>query len=802
MNRLFVMLLPLLAIGTASAQNSTIQIGTSLPGPRFLVDGVLYFGTQTFTWPSGSKHSVQFLEDQALPGQQQVAVQTTVDGGTQFSFGGWKDNNGILSPGSDPNQTVTANPQIFSLIAQVSVNYLVNIRFYSSPAGTIAGCTGAPGGAPAGSMSGAVYLDGTCTVTNVSLFVAPGGHTLNAFPFPGFVFVGWAVNGANPSPYLTNLTVTGPMTVYADFQPAKRVLFLTNPLGLQVLIDRAPTPTSPTVPCAPNLYLPPNAPTGVSPLCYGEFDFLPGSQHVISGVSPQTDRSGNLWVFDQWDNGMGTNASYTVPTNLGTETALTANFVPGAGVSFLTNPGGLQLSVDGRTNWPSYNFTWAVGSTHQVVAPTTQKDPKGRQYTFQGWSTGGTASQTLTVPAGGMRMTANFSVLSQATIQSSPSGLTFQVNGNACQTPCVVNGQSGSPIQVSAPASIPINNGARWDLQSWSDGGTGNSRLVTFNGDTQTVVANYQTSYLLNAVASPPNAVSWQLNPPSPDMYYPSGTQVAITASANPGFKFSRWSGDVSGTYPVATAQITGPMSAIATFTPVPYIAPAGVKSAAGDTPSETMAPGSIISIYGESLAAALTVGPTNPLAQTLGGVTVTVGQYFLPLLFVSPEQINAQVPVELTDGAYMLTVHSAGQSDVSASFNVQRDSPGLFSRPAGNVAFLMASHSDGSAVTSDSPAQAGETLTVFGTGFGPYDKAIVDGFLIDSSATYTVVDPVQINAGSDQVQPIWSGAAAGFVGTTVTTFQVPGDLPSGASVPFTVTVNGQTSNQVMLPLQ
>ena len=43
---------------------------------------------------------------------------------------------------------------------------------------------------------------------------------------------------------------------------------------------------------------------------------------------------------------------------------LTANFVPGVNVNFLTVPAGLSLNVDGRSNWIAYAFVWGVGDTH------------------------------------------------------------------------------------------------------------------------------------------------------------------------------------------------------------------------------------------------------------------------------------------------------------------------------------------------------------------------------------------------------------------------------------------------------
>ena len=185
------------------------------------------------------------------------------------------------------------------------------------------------------------------------------------------------------------------------------------------------------------------------------------------------------------------------------------------------------------------------------------------------------------------------------------------------------------------------------------------------------------------------------------------------------------------------------------------------------------MAPGSIISIYGESLAPRLEVSSRNPLAQTLADVVVTVSDRILPLLYVSPQQINAQVPSDLPDGQYSLKVQWVGKPDVFGTFTVARNSPGLFSRPVDSQPFTMATHEDGSAVTPDSPARRGELVTVFGTGFGPFNQKVIDGFILPDPSSIPVVDPVEITAGEAAVQPVWTGGAPGFVGTVVTRFRI-----------------------------
>src|SRR5581483_6182293 len=188
---------------------------------------------------------------------------------------------------------------------------------------------------------------------------------------------------------------------------------------------------------------------------------------------------------------------------------------------------------------------------------------------------------------------------------------------------------------------------------------------------------------------------------------------------------------------------------------------------------------------------------PVNPLSQTLLGVTATVNDRILPLLFVSPQQINAQVPSDLPDGDYTILVHSTGQPDVSATFTVARNAPGLFFQSLDAKPYVIALHADGSQVTADSPAQAGETISILGTGFGPYAGRVIDGFFPPNPAP-ALADPVTLTTGDQSPAPAWAGAASGYTGVASTSFKVPDGLPGGTAVPLKITINGQDSNTVL----
>ena len=78
--------------------------------------------------------------------------------------------------------------------------------------------------------------------------------------------------------------------------------------------------------------------------------------------------------------------------------------------------------------------------------------------------------------------------------------------------------------------------------------------------------------------------------------------------------------------------------------------------------------------------------------------------------------------------GAQTLTIEPQGQPNVQVNFNVVRNAPGLFQQSINGQAFALAYHADGSAVTSAAPAQVGETITIYGTGFGPTNPARLEG--------------------------------------------------------------------------
>jgi uncharacterized protein (TIGR03437 family) len=353
-------------------------------------------------------------------------------------------------------------------------------------------------------------------------------------------------------------------------------------------------------------------------------------------------------------------------------------------------------------------------------------------------------------------------------------------------------------VSIAVPEIIPITDTSRYEFTGWSDGGPA-ERTLTITKDSETIRANYRIANRLLMVADPGEGAVFTLEPSSTDGFYPTGTTVTVTAEAKPGFKFRRWDGDLTGTFRSGALNMSMTRLVRALMDKVPYVAPAGVRNAAADLPEPGVAPG-LIAIYGASLAKTYEAGASNPLPQALGGTVVLVEDRLLPLIYVSPEQINAQLPSDLTPREYKVTVRTEGLADVSSTFTVVRNAPGLFANMVDTTAYAVALHEDGSPVTVQSPAKRSELISLMGTGFGPYNRTVVDGFPVPVTPAAAVADPVEVVVGGARLQPTFAGAAPGFVGMTVTRFRV-GDNGSGG-VEVKVVVNGKESNPVILPVE
>ena len=102
--------------------------------------------------------------------------------------------------------------------------------------------------------------------------------------------------------------------------------------------------------------------------------------------------------------------------------------------------------------------------------------------------------------------------------------------------------------------------------------------------------------------------------------------------------------------------------------------------------------------------------------------------------------------------------------------------------------------------LTPGNPATANETISIYGTGFGLYDRPLVDGFPTPDTGDWKLVDPITVTAGRQTYTPVSAKAQNGFTGMVVLQVKL-GTLPSGL-VDLKATVNNVDSNTVKLPIK
>ena len=199
-------------------------------------------------------------------------------------------------------------------------------------------------------------------------------------------------------------------------------------------------------------------------------------------------------------------------------------------------------------------------------------------------------------------------------------------------------------------------------------------------------------------------------------------------AHPNPGAASS--GGDATLLY--FTAGIAGPDTVeshglLGTIGPAPAILPNGVLNSASFVGS--VAPGGFASIFGSGLAAttrswATTDFVNGKLPVQLDGVSVTIDGAPAYVYFVSPGQINVIVPPDSTQGNVPVIVSNGNVVSASGTVKMQPVAPSLF--VAGGK-YAIATHANGSLIGpatlfpgAATPAHPGETVIIFGSGFGP----------------------------------------------------------------------------------
>ncbi len=242
-----------------------------------------------------------------------------------------------------------------------------------------------------------------------------------------------------------------------------------------------------------------------------------------------------------------------------------------------------------------------------------------------------------------------------------------------------------------------------------------------------------------------------------------------------------------------------------------PSISSGGVVSASGFGGFTSIAPGSWIEIYGTNLASTTRQwangdfsGVNAPIS--LDGNSVTIGGQAAFVEYVSPGQLDAQVPSGIGTGPQQVIVTTAQGPTSPYTITVNSTQPGFLAPASFKISgtqYVVAQFSDGTYVlppgaidgVASRQAKPGETITIYGVGFGVVTPNIPAGQIVADSNTLAL--PLQISFGSTSATVSFLGLAPTQVGLYQFNVVVP-NVADSDSVPFAFTLGGVAGTQTL----
>jgi uncharacterized protein (TIGR03437 family) len=230
---------------------------------------------------------------------------------------------------------------------------------------------------------------------------------------------------------------------------------------------------------------------------------------------------------------------------------------------------------------------------------------------------------------------------------------------------------------------------------------------------------------------------------------------------------------------------------------------------------STSISPGELVTIFG------LNIGPATAASMsitagyvdtTLSNVTLTIDGQNAPLLYVSANQVSAQVPYEVSQGAGRAVVLTNGiNPPANFTVTIGASVPGVFTADGsgtGEAAAVNTSASNGVVTlnSTTSPARIGDTVSLYVTGEGDYNPSLLTGAVTTNTGFLipTALSPLPQIAPTPTVQIGGVDATAGvsyagvvpgsIIGVLQINVAIPTGSTTGASVPVAISIGGNST--------
>jgi uncharacterized protein (TIGR03437 family) len=541
------------------------------------------------------------------------------------------------------------------------------------------------------------------------------------------------------------------------------------------------------------------------------------AQGVFIGSATESDYLNDLFIAIPEASTPPTNSSFTSSYWIGVEDFTGASYVALKNALF-------EITPNGSGSLGTINFTGQA--YNQSSTPILSQTTTGATYAFQ---SDGSAILTFPNPSG--VSSADALVAGTRTIFEDATG-----NFIVGYDPTGYDMIFGVRALTSAAPAVPPHGLYFWGALEDSPGCGGvdsyYGSLLSYgdaNGDAVyhqrvSIFGVYPFDYGQDdAIALNTNGTSGPL-PASSFLsmfqYCPSGTAICSDGDGTYLYAF----GDGANAFVAIGSQgffslvagVISPANPGSSTTGV-YLNPIGIINAASYAPmTASLAPGETISLFGTNLSKVTMSPPAGPAPTILGETQVLVNGTAAPLYYVSPTQINAVVPFEVSTAALATieVINNGTDSNAVGNMYIADSAPGIFTQTTNGIGFGAATHADYTLITPSSPAMPGETILVFLTGLGLVTPAISDGALGPTSplseANVWTSNLMEVDFNDyvngyigQQATIQYAGLAPGLLGyqlnVTIPSSDV-GPAPNGG-VYLEIVTDAADNNQVQIPV-
>jgi len=217
------------------------------------------------------------------------------------------------------------------------------------------------------------------------------------------------------------------------------------------------------------------------------------------------------------------------------------------------------------------------------------------------------------------------------------------------------------------------------------------------------------------------------------------------------------------------------------------------VNLADGTSP---VAPGGLISVFGQQMSPVNLATKQIPLPTALGESCLTVNGVPVPMLFVSGTQINGQLPNNV-DGDAQMTLHTPGGISDNYNFTIYPAAPSIFrtgtAGPETGLATVVRV-SNGEVVTPTNPIHPNDAIVIYATGLGRTQPAVDDGLPAPADPLPSAVIVPQVTLGGALLNLSYAGLVPGEVGVYQINASVPFKVPEGMNIPLVINQGGSST--------